>query len=176
MAFGKTFVLSLVTFIGLNFVFAIIIAALSDSIGIFLPDLMDPLSNLASALFGPIGMEDPIILVYLPILPGSVAASIPIALIDPIDLGILLGLIFFIVAPLLAAIIAGRLGESKGERFGAWFLVSMVSMGVYLILILIGEVHASDLITIIVNTIISGLINGFFYGCFALLFAKSEIY
>jgi hypothetical protein len=164
MAFGKTFVLSLVTFLGLNFVFVIIIAALSGSIGTFFPDLLNPLSNLGSALFGPIG-----------ILPGAVAVSIPIAF-APFDLVILLGLIFFIVAPLLASIIAGRLGESRGECFGAWFLVAMVSMGVYLTLILVAGVPPAILIYTIVITIIFGLINGFFYGCFALLFAKSEFY
>jgi len=167
MGFGKAFALSLVAFIGLNFGLVIIIEAIGGTIGEFFTNLAD-MGNLSTALFGPIATY-----------PGIVAtAMLTMLLTDavPFDLEILLGLIFYIVAPLLASILAGRLGENRAQCFGAWFLVAMVSMGGYLTLTLIVGVTADLLMITIAGVILSGVINGFFYGCFALLVARSEFY
>ena len=165
MGFGKAFALSLVAFIGLNFGLLIIIQAIGGIIADFFTSLAD-MSVLGSALFGPIATY-----------PGAVATDInDMLLVGPFDLADFLGYIFFIVAPLLAAILAGRLGESRTHCFGAWFLVAMVSMGGYLTLVLITGVPESQLVYTIISIIISGVLNGFFYGCFSLLVAKSEFY
>ena len=170
MAFGKTFALSLLAFLGLNFGFALIVAALGGGIGTFFTDLAD-MAVLADVLGGPIS-----------IFPGTVIGNYDIttSLIgsffeSPMVIANVLTYIFYIVAPLLAAIIAGRLSESRGECFGAWFLTAMIVMAVVLILELIA-VSFSIALSVLLYIILGGVVNAFFYGCFALLVSRSEFY
>jgi hypothetical protein len=170
MAFGKTFILSLLAFIGLNFGFAVIVSALAGTIGTFFTSLAD-MSVLADALCGPISLYPGTVIGNYGVTPSLVGSFFE----TPIDLSILLTYIFYIVAPLLAAIIAGRLGESRGECFGAWFLTAMIVMAVALVLELIANSFSIG-ISVLLGIILGGVVTAFFYGCFALLLVKSEFY
>jgi len=96
---------------------------------------------------------------------------------------ILIQYIGFIVSAFLGGLIAGRTGEKKGGSFGGWFLTSMLSAAALVLLLflspgtlatLIGPII--DPIPILVLFLVNGVIMGIFYGCFALLFTKTEYY
>lgn len=175
MAFGKTFILTLVAFIGLNFVFAMIGAVLTESIDTFFTDLSD-MSILAHVLGGPISLYPggDVIGIYSTT-PENASGLMGAIMADDMVLETVLMYIFYIVAPLLAAIIAGRVGESRGQCFGAWFLVAMIGMGIVLVLELIaGEFEIA--LGYLLKIITAGVVNALFYGCFALLLSRSEFY
>ncbi len=155
MSFGKSFGISIALFIGLSFAFTILIELVNGTIGAFFGTILN-LTVLGSALFGPIAM-----------LPGSVwLGLINIFISGPILLGTILLYAGYIVAPLLAAILAGNFADSKGEAFGSWFLTTIIAAVGYMVLLIIG---GSFTIALIITIIVLGVINGFFYGCFALL-------
>ncbi len=177
MGFGKAFLLSLVIFIAINFGIALVIALLGDGISSFFDSLTD-MEQLGANLFGTIkgtpyeGMKN-LLVNSLSLAQESES--------DPI-----LPLIAFIAAPLVAAIIAGVSAEGKGQAFGAWFLVAMIAAGVILVLEVFLNETMRDLVLgldtldmisyILLNYLLAALVNGFFYGCFALLTCKSEFY
>lgn len=154
MAFGKCFGICIALFIGVNFGFAVLVSAIVGSIGSFFFSLSN-MSNLTRALFGPIASD-----------PGIVWLGLVNSFSSGLDLATILTLVGYIVAPLLASLIEGYYGANKGESFGAWFLTACICMVVFLIL------SPSNL----ANTIIFGIVNGFLYGCFALLSQSGVIY
>ena len=175
MGFGKAFLLSLAAFVGLNFIFAIIYFALS-------PGGFDTLfSTFETAplmilyyLFGPI--------VNIPFI------NLNWVLIDPLlnnnmD-NLLLGL-GYLIAPLVAAILAGHFGESKLQCFSGWLLTVVISCIVVIIGVLLSPTFQNTLDTtyewstfpaILVYTVLSCFINIIFYSFFALLVFKVEYY
>ena len=175
MGFGKAFLLSLVAFVGLNFIFTIL-----DYL--FSPDGFD-------ALFSTIEAAPLMILYYLF---GSIM-SIPFynlnwLVIDPLLYNnmdnLLLGL-GYLIAPLVAAILAGHFGESKLQCFSGWLLTAIVSSVVVIIGALLSQTFQDTLNTtygwtsietIIAFTALSCLINMVFYGFFALMIFKTEYY
>lgn len=176
MGFGKAFGFSLLAFIGVNFLFVIITETISGNL---------------NALFANIA-SDPLILLILffgPIInyPFAVFSSFyNIAVTAPFDIYLLIQAIGFFVAPFLAAIIAGRTGETKGGSFGGWALTAMLSAVGIGILVFINPSTLLNLgITVtpptaiqifVVDILIAGAVNMVFYGCFALLFTKTEYY
>ncbi|MFX1571937.1 MAG: hypothetical protein ACFFB0_04260 [Promethearchaeota archaeon] len=174
MGFGKAFLLSLVAFIGINFIFTIIY---------FL--LLEDFDTLFSTIAG-----DPLMILYY--LFGSIL-SIPFynlkwLVIDPLlnnnmD-NLILGL-GFLVAPLIAAILAGNFGESKSQCFSGWLLTALVSSIATIIGALLSQTFRttiettyewSTILSIIAFTALSCLINIVFYSFFALAIFKTEYY
>lgn len=162
MTFGKTFLLSFVTLVAINFGGWVLYLALSGAIGQFVTQL-GSLEGIAHAFFFPKKyIEYPGNTFYWLVLSFSS---------DPIPADLIVYLIFLIAAPLLAAIVAGIVGENKMEVFGAWMLVIGVCMGVALTLILIDQPQTPAFIA---NFVLGAFAHGLLYGCVALLVEKSE--
>jgi hypothetical protein len=160
MSFGKSFAFSLLTYMGLNFLFIIISAAISNNLNsIFSVISVQPLSIILY-LFGPI--------VYLP---GTVITNIANNF-SSLNIADLLTNLGYLIAPLVASLIAGNFSDNKGEAFGGWFLTAIVSMGALLVLFFIGTSVSITLIGIIIG----GIVNGIFYSCFALLIYRESFY
>ncbi len=175
MGFGKAFLLSLVAFVGLNFIFTILYYLLSP-VG-----FDDLLSSIKAA---------PLMILYY--LFGSIV-SIPFnnlnwLVIDPLlnnnmD-NLLLGL-GYLIAPLVAAILAGNFGESKLQCFSGWLLTAIISSVVVILGALLSLTFQDTLDTtfgwasfqeIVANITLSCLINIVFYSFFALMIFKTEYY
>jgi hypothetical protein len=110
---------------------------------------------------------------FVPHMPGTVIASVYGLISSGSFDALLIQSIGSIVAPFVAALVAGRTGDGKGGSFGGWMITAMISsaaLSVYAFLAF------ADPITLIIGLILSGVVNGIFYGCFALLFSKSEMY
>ncbi|MFX1311476.1 MAG: hypothetical protein ACFFHD_02545 [Promethearchaeota archaeon] len=178
MGFGKAFLLSLVAFVGLNFLFTILYYSLSP-----LVEFDDLFSTIEAA---------PLMILYY--LFGSIL-SFPFynfnwVIITPIlnentDY-LVLGL-GYLIAPLVAAILAGHFGESKVQCFSGWLLTAVISSVVLIIVALLGlsQTLQNTLETtygwtsedaILTNALISCLINFVFYSFFALIMFKTEYY
>ncbi|MFW9826577.1 MAG: hypothetical protein ACFFEY_03045 [Candidatus Thorarchaeota archaeon] len=173
MGFGKAFLFSILAFVGLNFIFTIIYFAIGPGI--------DILFNLIQFY--------PILIIYY--LFGSIISTPSILfnwiITEPFLLSTMNNLIFglgYLAALLIAAILAGRFGESKSSSFGSWLLTASISTA----LIIIGAwlspffqntlwlTYGWTLDMILILAIISCLINVIFYGFFALLLSKVEYY
>ena len=132
--------------------------------------------------------SDPLILLIIffgPIvnLPGTVINTI----FGQITLGILdeslILNIGYLVSPFVAALVAGRTGDGKGGSFGGWLIAALIGSAVLGVLAFVYPATLLYYGIIVINPIMSligfllnGLVNGIFYGCFALLFSKSEMY
>ncbi|NVM34447.1 MAG: hypothetical protein HWN81_02555 [Candidatus Lokiarchaeota archaeon] len=177
MGFGKAFLLSLTAFVGINFIFTIIYYALSP--GLEFGDLFDTIQGA------------PLMILYY--LFGSIICTpftifnwtIAQPYLGNFDLAFLILGLGYLIAPIIAAILAGRFGESKGQCFGGWLLTAVISIvpvfiGVFLSAtfqtILSTTYFWGSLDVILISSIISCVINIVFYGFFALLFSKIEYY
>jgi hypothetical protein len=178
MGFGKSFLFCILAFVGLNFVFTIIYYALI------------PMGF--ETLFTSIQSNPIMILYYLfgsiistPFIIFNWTIAQPILIGDMSDLILGLG---YLVSPIIAAILAGRFGENKGQSFSGWLLTAVISIA----LIIIGSYLSPALQDILgttyewgtptpfnivlVYSLISCMINIVFYGFFALLLSKTEYY
>jgi len=89
----------------------------------------------------------------------------------------------FIVTPFVASIVAGRTGGSKGSSFLGWMIACLISASALVVLVFIspitllyyGIIVSNPIILLIVFSL-SALITAIFYGAFALLFTKTEMY
>ncbi|MFX1259874.1 MAG: hypothetical protein ACFFAN_18650 [Promethearchaeota archaeon] len=175
MGFGKAFLLSLVAFVGLNFIFTVLYF------------LFSPLGF--DALFSTIEVAPLMILYYLF---GSIL-SIPFynfnwVVIEPLlnnNMDILLLGLGFIIAPLVAAILAGIFGETKLQCFSGWLLSAIISCVVVIIGVFLSQTFRNTLETtygwtsnetIITYVVINCVINVIFYSFFALMILKTEYY
>jgi hypothetical protein len=173
MGFGKAFLFSLIAFVGINFIFTIIYFAFTDFNGLITIIQNYPLMILYY-LFGSVISTPSAIFNW------TIAEPFLSSNIDMLILG--LG---HLVAPLIAAILAGRFGESKSKSFGGWLLTAVISTASVIIAAWLSPFTANILITtyvwlsidvILVLAIISCLVNIVFYGFFALLLSKEEYY
>ena len=125
------------------------------------------------------------------------------ALVQPLfnnNMTVLITGLGFIVAPLIAAVLAGKFAESKLQGFAGWILTVVVStvavvIGVFLsptfqytlksgtFFVFFNTYFPSLLIpgsggfeTILIFLLIACVINIIFYGFFALLASKTEYY
>ena len=172
MGLGKALGFSLLALIGLNFLFVIIAETISGNLNVLFSNIgSDPLIIML-IFFGPIIN-----------MPGSVFISI----YDQISLGtigpMLIQYIGFIVSPFVASLIAGRTGENKGGSFGGWMITAIISAVALGILAFISlttltnyGITETDPIVVLISFLMSGAVNGVFYGCFSLLFTKEEMY
>lgn len=170
---GKALGFSLLTFIGLNFLFIIIAETFSVS---GLEPLFTDISN------------DPLIIItilFAPIIdmPGTVITDLYTQIsFGPIDAS-LIGTIGFLVSPFVAALVAGLTGESKGGSFGGWMITALIGSAALGVLAFVSpstllyvEISVTDPIMSLIEFMLKGVVYGIFYGCFALLFTKTEMY
>jgi len=167
---------SLLAFIGLNFLFIIIAKTLSGDLNSLFSAISSNPLIIIVVLFEPLIIilsPVPGILTLEPHMPGTVITLI----YGQISLGsydaILIQSIGFIVSPFVAALVAGRTGDGKGGSFGGWMIAALIGAAALSVLAFIQLV---DPLMIIILFMLGGVVNGVFYGCFALLFAKSEMY
>ena len=169
MGFGKSFGFSLLTYIGMNFLFVIIAYTVSGDLNTLFSDITANPLIILLVLCGPIIN-----------FPGTVILGIYNAILGPIVPDLLIQLVGYIVSPFIAAIVAGRVGGKNGASFGGWFLTCILCALAVGILFLSPATLAYYALTPTIGTlvvaIIGGITNGIFYGAFALLFTKTEYY
>jgi hypothetical protein len=109
----------------------------------------------------------------------SLYAQISSGIIDA-SLIVIIGLI---VTPFVASLVAGRTGGSKGGSFGGWMLMCLIGSSAIGVLAFINPaallyygIVVSNPVFLLITISISAAINGVFYGAFALLFTKTEMY
>ncbi|MFX0058854.1 MAG: hypothetical protein ACFE85_18660 [Candidatus Hodarchaeota archaeon] len=174
MNFIKTFLITILVYLALNTVFVLI------GIFVFPPPLLetDDILLIITLIFAPIF-----------VFPSEAYATGITNLLTSADLVPDLVTFFaMIVPPLVVAILAAKLGEERDTGFNAWLITSLITCVVYAILLGIGQLFSPSLSIIwfdhvtvygdlgtIIAVFISGIINGFFYGCISLLFARKFI-
>lgn len=181
MGFGKAFILSLTAFIGLNFIFTIVYHALgADFDTLFDSIQQDPLLILYY-LFGSIVIP-PFLIFNLTIVQPFLGTFV---------LETFLLWLGFLIAPIIAAILAGKFGESKGQCFGGWALTAIISTVAVIIAAFLNTATQNLLLNLptaagmpamtvfdqlLIFAIVGCVINIIFYGFFALLVSKIEYY
>jgi len=169
---GKALGFSLLAFIGLNFLFIIIAQTISGDLNTLFSAISSDPFIILLIFFGPIVN-----------MPGNVITSI----YAQVSLGLfgapLIQSIGFLVSPFVASLVAGRTGDSKGGSFGGWMLAAMIgaaALGVLAFVssstLLFYSIPVTNPIMLLIGFMLSGVVNGIFYGCFALLFSKAEMY
>ena len=134
---------------------------------------LDDIFYIVSSLFSPIINT-----------PGTTLIA-AMSLITAFDLLLFLSILTLIIPPLVAVIVGARLGETGKISFLSWFLIAIISSIVYLLLAILGQGSSPFLsgvwtfyetqfgfIGAGLYMIITGVINGIFYGCFSFLFSK----
>ncbi|MEJ2294080.1 MAG: hypothetical protein P8Y23_04870 [Candidatus Lokiarchaeota archaeon] len=174
MGFGKAFGFSLIAFVGINFLFVIITKTITGD-----------LNNLFSVI-----TTNPLVLLFIffgPIIsmPGTVINSMYVSIAsgvyDTAFIGTIITFIGYIVSPFIASLIAGKTGENKGGSLGGWFLTAIISSLAIGLLVFINPLvlslyGLSTGIETFVFSLLGGVVNGIFYGMFALLFTRIEPY
>ena len=113
--------------------------------------------------------------------PGMVFNGIFLEVTGSIRPDVLITLIGYIISLFISAIVAGRVGEKKGASFGGFLLTAVISTIAVSILVFLSPATLTlfmlpaDMSTIVLASI-GGITNGVFYGAFALLFTKTEMY
>ena len=179
MSFIRAFLISLVVFIALNFVFSLISLVILYGGDTFTEIENQPL-EIINMLFGSI--------LYSPGTLGTSIAktSINEALETAEVTAIMIRYIGMFVAPIIAAILAGRFGDSKVNSFGGWFLAAIITMVVWIILFFIENDYTTSILPELISSledeillssiIIAGAVNGVFYGGIAVLTVQSDVY
>ena len=177
MGFGKSFLLSLVAFVGLNFIFTILYYLLGAGFDALINEIQTAPLMIIYYLFGSIASMPSNILNWVIVNP---LFNPPFIMSD-----LLMGL-GFLVAPLIAAILAGRFAESKLQGFAGWLLTVVISTGAVIIGAILSPMFQTTLTTlyptwtsfelILIYLVISCVVNIIFYGFFALLVSKTEYY
>ena len=175
MGFGKAFLISIASFVGLNFIFTIIYYAIGDGFNVLFFNIQTYPLMILYYLFGSI-ISTPYIL-----LDWTIAQPF----LGNFDLTVLILGLGYLAALIISAILAGRFGESKGQCFGAWVLTAAISTVSVIIAAFVSPFTQSTLLTmyglasfneLLIFIIISCIINMVFYGFFALLVSKIEYY
>ena len=172
MGLGKALGFSLLAYIGLNFLFVIITETISGDLNLLFSNITsDPLIILL-IFFGPIT-----------IMPGTVVNSLYVKIAFGTFDASLISTIGLIVTPFVASIVAGKTGNSKGSSLGGWMIACLIGSSALAVLAFINPITLLYYGIVVVNPIIlliaisvSAAVNGVFYGCFALLFTKTEMY
>ncbi|MFW9785198.1 MAG: hypothetical protein ACFFFB_23160 [Candidatus Heimdallarchaeota archaeon] len=179
MGFGKSFILSLVAFVGLNFVFTILYYSLGPGFDFLMSEIQNAPMMIIYYLFGSIASVPSNILNWV--------------IVDPFFNSTMTYLIMglgFLIAPLIAAILAGKFAESKFQGFSGWLLTSIISTVAMIIGTIpglsgtfVGTIETlyfggtpTGFEVMLITLIISCVVNIVFYGFFALLVSKTEYY
>jgi hypothetical protein len=169
---GKALGFSLLAFIGLNFLFVIIAQTISGDLNTLFSAISSDPFIILLIFFGPIVN-----------MPGNVIISI----YTQVSVGLfgapLIQSIGFLISPFVAALVAGRTGDSKGGSFGGWMIAAMIGAAALGVLAFVSPgtllyylIPVIDPALILIGFLLSGVVNGIFYSCFALLFSKAEKY
>jgi hypothetical protein len=189
----KSFLVSLAAFLGISVVFQIINLALTDAISTLTDDpvyivvmLFEGIVN--SVFFGVAGVFQGAAQIFNALEAGGDLAG---------PLGTLCLNLGFVLAPLIAAVIAGLLAESKVDAFFGWLLTIIVCWLVWTIfyvvdvgvaateyestaqsltLIFLGSLTSVGLIWAILLMLSSSLITCFSYGVLSLAARKETFY
>ena len=172
MGLGKALGFSLLAYIGLNFLFVIITETISGDLNLLFSNITsDPLIILL-IFFGPIT-----------IMPGTVVNSLYVKIAFGTFDASLISTIGLIVTPFVASIVAGKTGNSKGSSLGGWMIACLIGSSALAVLAFINPITLvyygiviSDPLVFLIAISVSAAVNGVFYGCFALLFTKTEMY
>jgi len=172
LGLGKALGFSLLAYVGLNFLFVIISRTINNNLNTLFSDITSNLLIIVLIFFGPIT-----------IMPGTVVNSLYVKIaFGTFDVS-LISTIGLIVTPFVASIVAGRTGGSKGASFGGWMIACLIGSSALAVLAFINPITLLYYGIVVVNPIIflieisvSAAVNGVFYGCFALLFTKTEMY
>ncbi|MFX1497814.1 MAG: hypothetical protein ACFFBH_09825 [Promethearchaeota archaeon] len=163
MGFGKAFGFSLLAYIGLNFLFVIITNTITGDLNNLFSSIGANPLILFIILLGPVTQT-----------PTTVYSSIASEIgLGSLDAGTIVEYIGYIAAPLVAAIIAGKVGDNKAGSFLGWLITTIV-MAIILIILMIVGLPIVGMTTF--EILILAVINGIFYGTFALLFTSTEYY
>jgi hypothetical protein len=170
MGFGKSFGFSLLTYVGMNFLFVIIAHTVSGDLNTLFSDITANPFIILLVLCGPIIN-----------FPGTVILGIYNGILGPLVPDSLIQSVGYIVSPFIAAIVAGRVGDKNGASFGGWFLTCIlcalaIGLLVYLSPITLTYYAIVATTETLMVAMIGGITNGIFYGAFALLFTKTEYY
>jgi len=174
MGFGKAFLLSLVAFVGLNFIFTILNFVIFTGFDTLMTQIQNAPLMIIYYLFGSIAS------VPSTNMEMAIVAPLIYSNIDPLLTG--LG---YLLAPIIAGILAGRFAESKLQGFMGWLLTAVIStvamiIGVFLSLTLETTLTSTygwiGFDVILIYLLISCLVNIIGYGFFALLASKTEYY
>jgi len=173
MNFIKTFIISLVIYLGLNTIFTLIavftVASFpTTDIMLIITMIFAPIFTFPGAAWSTDGI--------IPLLTSTDFFT---------DFMLFLGLIG---PPLVTVIVASFLGDRNKTVFGAWLLTALITCVVYAILLGIGQLSSAylaidwfakvasygELGTILV-VFTAGVANGLFYGCVAYVITKEGL-
>jgi len=173
MKYIKTFLISLVIYLGLNSIFTLI--TVFTVAGFPITDIM----LIISMIFAPI--------FTFPGAAWSTDGIVPLLTTTDFftDLMLFLSLI---VPPLVTVIVTSFLGDDDKTVFGAWFLTALITCVVYSLLLGIGQAISAYLaidwtakvasygeIGTILIVYVAGIANGLFYGCVAYIITKEGL-
>ena len=173
MNFIKTFIISIIIYLGLNTVFTLI--AVFTTPGFPTTDIM----LIITMIFTPI--------YTFPGAAWSTDGIVPLLSSTDLftDLMLFLGLV---LPPLVTVIVASFLGDKNKTVFGSWLLTALITCVVYAILLGIGQLSSSYLaldwfgkvgsygeLGAILVIFIAGITNGLFYGCIAYILTKEGL-
>ncbi len=176
MNFIKTFLLSLVIYLGLNLVFALIIVYSSP-----LATVPDAAVLIISLMFGPITTSPAVAWVDQGVI-SLIQTTDP--LIDTVMF------LYYIVPPILTVIISGLIADSTTIAFLSWLLIALICIVVYVIIIgVVGSDPTSTLYFLVyvnlwflygptdlyIAIILFGLLNIFLYGCVSFLVTRKKL-
>jgi hypothetical protein len=172
LGIGKAFGFSLLAYIGLNFLFIVIVETLSGNLNPLFKDIINNPLIILLIFFGTTVN-----------LPGEVFLSIYAQIAsETVDYNLIRNIGYF-VTPLVAALVAGRVGENKAGSFGGFFLTSIIGAVALGILAYISAITLAyfgiiviDPTSTLIILLIRGAVNGVFYGAFSLMFTKTEYY
>ena len=162
MGLGKALGFSLLAYIGMNFLFEIIVRTLDGTLNALFSTITGNPLYIFVIIFSPIVM-----------LPGFVINTLSTQITTMSFDASLIQSIGLLVSPFIASLVAGRTGSGKGGSFGGWMLTAVISA---ISLIILAYIQSLVPIAWFIQYGISGVVNGIFYGCFALLFSKNEMY
>ena len=176
MNFIKTFLVTLVIYLALNLVFALIIVFSSP-----LAAAPDVAVLIISFMFGPITTSPAVAWVDQ----GVIAL---IQTTDPlIDIMMFL---YYVVPPILTVIISGIIADSTTIAFLSWLLTALICIVVYVIIIfVVGSDLTSTLYFLVtmnliflygptdlyIAIILFGILNIFLYGCVSFLVTRKKL-
>ncbi|MGV9171161.1 MAG: hypothetical protein ACOC44_00250 [Promethearchaeia archaeon] len=163
-------------FVALNFVFALLGAAIGGTIDTFFSEITEQPLGILTLLFGSVVLL-PGLAIY-----GLVFETILVGAFS--DIGLLLTVIGYVASPLISSLVAGKMAETKGEAFGAWLVAMLISGGALVAAYFLDiSVGAGTYLTIgggdmgmIIFILVSAAINGVFYASFAQLMSGMDYY
>ena len=169
MGIAKPLGMSLIAFIGLSALFFLIGYGVQGTLGSYFDGISLYPSLITLLIFGPIAASQ---------FPAVIIMTVTSMFGGSVEAGPIIILIGYIIPPLVASILSGRLGETKNDAFLGWFLTAIITsliVGIWMTIEAIGVGAQADLTIIgLIVQICLGLVYGFGYGCFSLLSVREN--